>query len=86
MRNYFGEKIAMYFSFLSVYTISLIPCALIGFPVFIIQLFLGRSLALSIINCVFAASLIFWMALLYEEWKRTEIHNAIKWGQTDFEE
>jgi anoctamin-10 len=37
IRDYFGEKIAMYFSFLSYYTFYLIFPGVLGIPVFICQ-------------------------------------------------
>ncbi len=80
IRNYFGEKIAMYFSFLSLYTIYLIPISLLGIPIFFLQLFLNRSVALSVTNGIFGCSMVLWMAILYEGWKRKEIYNAIVWG------
>ena len=37
IRNYFGEKVALYFSFLSFYTIMLIIPSIIAIPVYAIQ-------------------------------------------------
>jgi len=39
IRNYFGEKIAMYFSFLQVYTWFLLAPAIAGIPIFFVQIF-----------------------------------------------
>lgn len=85
IRDYFGEKIAMYFSFLSYYTFYLIFPGVLGIPVFICQ-FWPRATWNQTINAVYACFMVIWMIMLFEGWKRKEIFNAINWGQTDFEE
>lgn len=79
IREYFGEKIAMYFAFLSFYTIFLIAPALIGIPVFFIQLFAGRD-ATVWSNVVFSFVMIIWTTLLAEFWGRRETWFAVLWG------
>ena len=84
--NYYGEKIAMYFSFLSYYTIMLIIPTVVGIPCFIIQLIDNWGYFYSIPTIIYTLILVLWMTVLYEYWKRKEILNSILWGQTDFEE
>jgi len=69
IREYFGEKIAMYFAFLSFYTIFLIFPALVGIPVFFIQIFAPEAV-LNWTNVIWGFVLIIWTTLLAEFWGR----------------
>ena len=87
IRNYFGEKIALYFAFLTFYNIMLIFPSIICVPVFVIQAIYtdGETIA-DVANVVFTIMMVIWSALFYELWKRKETTYSIEWGQTDFEE
>ncbi|ESO86525.1 hypothetical protein LOTGIDRAFT_220570 [Lottia gigantea] len=85
IRNYFGEKIAVYFAFLGVYTIALIPPALIG----IIYLITAWKSVYR--EAIFAIFNLIWSTLLLEGWKRYCSEISFKWGTlenvgTSFEE
>jgi anoctamin-10 len=87
IRNYFGEKIGMYFAYLSYWTIFLIFPSIIGIPAFIMQvIFDGNEEEADASNAFFAGFVIIWSALFYEAWKRREVRFAVIWGQIDFEE
>ena len=86
IRNYFGSKIAMYFSFLEHLSLWLILPALAGIPVFILQFFYDDGLGWKIYQIIFAVIMILWSMALFETWKRKELKLAVKWGQTDFYE
>jgi hypothetical protein len=87
IREYFGEKIAMYFAFLSFYTIMLIIPSIIGIPIFIVQFFgfIPRTVEIWC-SVAFGFVMIIWTTLLAELWGRRETWFAVVWGQTDFEE
>ena len=70
VRDYFGEKVAMYFSFLSFYSIWLIIPAACGIPLFFIQLAFEGFWVLAISNSLFGFLMVVWCALFYEAWKR----------------
>lgn len=70
IKNYYGEKIGMFFSFISFYTLALIIPTVIGTPIFILQLIDGKTGWLySISTIVYTASMIIWSTLFYELWK-----------------
>ena len=81
IRNYFGEKIAFYFEFLSFYTIMLIFPSVLGIPVFIIQLiFEPGDDVYKWTLFVFGVLFILWMCVFYELWGRKEVYLSILWG------
>ena len=85
LRNYFGEKIAMYFNFLSFYTLYLLPLAFLGV---IAQIVIDYA-SLMVSNgmkMAFSFLIIIWSTIFIEFWKRKESLFAVQYGQTDAEE
>lgn len=85
LRNYFGEKIAMYFNFLSFYTLYLWPMGILGI---IAQIVIDKSSNLMIQNgmkMAFSFLIIIWSTIFIELWKRKESLFAVQFGQTDTE-
>ncbi|CAL1532334.1 unnamed protein product [Lymnaea stagnalis] len=74
IQEYFGVKIALYFSFLGVYTISLIPPALIG----IIYFFFPWHSVYK--EATFAVFNLIWTTVFLEGWKRYCNSLCYKWG------
>lgn len=87
IRKYFGEKIALYFAFLSMYCNSMKIPGYIGFIVYVIQRVTepdnSITQALNGFYCLFMSG---WATVFLELWKREESSLGVKWGQTDFEE
>ena len=86
IRNYYGEKIALYFEFLRYYQCSLLFPAIIGLVVFIVQRVLdqnsGPVLALNVLYSIFMS---IWATVFLEGWRRKESSLSILWGTTKFE-
>ncbi|XP_055891535.1 anoctamin-10-like isoform X2 [Biomphalaria glabrata] len=74
IQEYFGVKIALYFSFLGMYTISLIPPALIG----IIYFFFPWQSVYK--EATFALFNVIWSTVFLEGWKRYCNSLCFKWG------
>ena len=75
IQHYFGETVAMYFSFLGFYTMALIPPALIG----LLSAFydsVNTYIFFSIFNLV-------WATVFLEAWKRNCSALAYSWGTID---
>jgi hypothetical protein len=93
IRDYFGEKIALYFEFLGHYTTWLIPNAIFGVIVMadiLIETALYGSLANALgagaivpFYCIFVS---FWSQFMLEFWKRKEATKAMEWGMSNFED
>jgi hypothetical protein len=93
IREYFGEKIGVYFEFLGFYTTWLIPLTIAGVCCFIEILVrlgvdndYGDAIATGYSVPMFALFTSIWSQLFLEYWKRTEVTKAMEWGQTEFEE
>ena len=87
LRDYFGEKIAMYFAFLSFYTVLLLFPSIIGIAVFVIQVIYTKGeTQVIVLNTVFSVMMVVWSSYFISIWKRSEKRYAIEWGQVDFEE
>jgi len=82
IRNYFGENVALYFSFLSFYSACLIPTAIIGVIVFAPQMLAGNKL--TVLNYLFGAVMIIWSTVFLEMWKRETAKLRAYWGMSNF--
>lgn len=83
LKEYFGEKIALYTVFIGHYSLWLIAPSIIGF---VFQLVVWATLDFSSPILPFYSVLIcVWSICMLEYWKRTESYTALTWGMTDFE-
>lgn len=78
IRNYFGENIALYFSFTSFYTAFLIPITLIG----VVQLVADKVLGIDVLysNLFFATLNLVGVTVFLEFWKRRSNGHCYTWG------
>lgn len=84
IKDYYGEKIGLYFLFIGHYTTWLIPAGLVGIAAFADVAAKGFDPNAGSIPyyCVFMA---IWATLFLEYWKRKQVKYAMYWGMTDFE-
>lgn len=74
IRNYFGEKLGIYFAFLGFYTKALIPPALIGLIYFLTSWENINK------HTFFAGFNLIWVTVFLEAWKRYSNELAYNWG------
>lgn len=74
IQKYFGEKITLYFAFLGLYTVSLIPPAVIGIIYFVTS---WRSVYR---EAIFAIFNLIWSTIFLETWKRYCVELTYSWG------
>jgi len=88
LRNYFGEAVGLYFTFLSHYTVFLLPAAILGFIFYIPQIVntVQNSGSFSPANFIMGILMVIWGILLLESWKRIEASMGAYWGSTNFED
>ena len=85
IKNYFGSKIALYFAFTSFLSIALIPVAVFGLPLFIVQRALDYDdTALIVLNAIFCVMVPMWATVMMEYWRRRESRLAFTWGTVDY--
>jgi hypothetical protein len=85
IKDYYGEKIGLYFLWLSHYTSWLLVAAIVGFFCWI-NVAVNDNNPNAVIMPYFATFIAFWSTLFLEFWKRKEASHAMKWGMTGFEE
>lgn len=93
IRDYFGEKIALYFEFLGHYTSWLMPNAICGLIV-MVDILVETAMYGSLANALGAGVLVpfycifvsFWSQFMLEFWKRKESTKAMEWGMSNFED
>ena len=83
IKNYFGEKIGLYFKFLGHYTNWLLIPGLIGLALQLIVVVTGDFSHPTVPFFSFFIAL--WGVLMLEYWKRKEQYTALAWGMTNFE-
>lgn len=84
IREYFGEKYALYFLFYGHYSQWLLLPALIGFPCQIAVWVMGDYSAPFLPYYAYFIAL--WGVVMLEYWKRKEKTKAMEWGTIDFED
>eukprot|EP00607_Mallomonas_marina_P000509 CAMPEP_0182439720 /NCGR_PEP_ID=MMETSP1167-20130531/86605_1 /TAXON_ID=2988 /ORGANISM="Mallomonas Sp, Strain CCMP3275" /LENGTH=796 /DNA_ID=CAMNT_0024633477 /DNA_START=52 /DNA_END=2440 /DNA_ORIENTATION=+ len=80
IKDYFGEKVGMYFLYLDHYFRSMLLPSILGFTVFILDGFLGSNA-----YSYFALLMIIWGFTYTELWKRAQVKHAMTWGVYGFE-
>lgn len=83
IKNYFGEKIGLYFAFLSHYVSMLLFPAVIGIVVFLIQQNDPRGFRY--INVIYTCSMIIWNTLFLSSWKQKQATLSMEWGVTGYQ-
>jgi hypothetical protein len=98
IRNYFGEKVAFYYEFLSFYTMYLFILGIFGIITYIIQnqdglesksieffhdLGFTKSRLVIAFNTLYSFIVIIWSSVFLEHWKRREARLATEWGQKE---
>ncbi len=84
VKDYFGEKIGLYFLWLGHYTTWLISAAVVGFLSWIWVAADENDPSAPVIP-YFAAFIAVWSTLFLEFWKRKQSYAAMKWGTVGFE-
>ena len=94
IREYYGERIALYFAFLDHYKGSLMAISIIGVVVQFWQVAeryipgltsAETGIPVDIASLMFSAVIAVWGTLFLEFWKRKEATLTTQWGMTDFE-
>ena len=80
IRNYYGEKIALYFTYLGHYTKYLSYMVLISLFIGVLQFAQISENVDSISGIIFGFCNVLWINLMINEWFRTEKYYAAKFG------
>ncbi len=89
IRDYFGEKIAMYYSWLGFYTVFMIVPALIGVGMIVVYATRGFVDTVDHIDwflCGFTITIVVWSSMYKVSWDREVECIQIKWGLKGYEE
>lgn len=87
IRNYFGEKIGLYFAFINYFGKILCIPSFTGIVVFVLQrIYDPEDNIIIIANVLYCIYVSVWATVFIEFWKRKENCLAIKWGQTGYED
>jgi hypothetical protein len=84
IRDYFGEKIGLYFAFLGFYAYSLLFPGLAGL-LWTVAMQHGNKSNKDALLAIFAVFLVMWSALFNKFWYQEEKVVALRWGMVDFE-
>lgn len=85
IRNYFGERIGLYFAFQSHYTSWLIFAAAVG-CLFWIGVALYNNDPSAPDMPYYGGIMALWATFMLEFWKRKEVRYSLRWGTSKFEE
>jgi len=79
VRDYFGEKIAIYFSFVGCYTCSMYPLAFIGLAIYCVEFALSQKQK-DRSSIIFASMLMFWVIYFQYYWDSYRALLVHDWG------
>ncbi|CAM9243719.1 unnamed protein product [Hapterophycus canaliculatus] len=85
IKNYFGEKIGLYFLWLGHYTTWLIPASIVGVLAWGHVAMSGND-PNALGSALFSIFIGLWTTLFTEFWKRKQARCAMRWGMSGFEE
>lgn len=85
VKDYFGEKIGLFFLWLGHYTTWLMPVAVVGIFAWVNVAANGNDPDAQIMP-YFATFMAIWSTLFLEYWKRKEKLTAMKWGTVGYED
>lgn len=84
-KNYFGERIGLFFVFLGHQTSWLIPLAVVGLGCWI-NVAVYNNDPNAVIMPYFAAFVSLWTTFFLSSYRRKEVSTALRWGMVGFEE
>ena len=85
VKDYFGEKIGIYFQWLGHYTSWLILAAIMGMVAYV-NVQMDDNDPNAVTMPYFACAMALWATLYLESWKRTQKDTAMKWGMIGLEQ
>ena len=85
IKDYFGERIGLYFSWLGHYTSWLVVAVVLGIIAWA-NVQANASDPNAVIMPYFAGAMAVWATLYLESWKRHQVMLELKWGTSDVEE
>ncbi|KAK7235822.1 intracellular chloride channel [Aureococcus anophagefferens] len=83
IKDYYGEKVGLYFVFLGHYTTAVIIAAVVGFAFYIVTIVQDPNSPAIPGFCVFMS---LWATFFIEFWKRKQSRYAMMWGMVGIEE
>jgi len=83
-KDYFGERIGLYFSWLGTYTSWLIVASIAGGAAWAYMQTEGNN-PNSVVMPYFAGFMAIWGTLFLENWKRKEVQLAMEWGMDGYQ-
>ena len=78
VRDYFGERISLYFTYLGHYTELLMPMAFLGAITFCIKCW--QATPESLLQPYFTCIMVLWTSIFLETWKGKQATKALQWG------
>ena len=83
IKNYFGEKVGLYYRFLAHYTEWLVPASAIGLVVQVVVA--GMQDFSCPLVPFYSLFVVIWAVTMTEQWIRVEKMSAMRWGMVGFE-
>lgn len=84
IRDYMGEKVALYYVFVGHYSMWLVVPALLGLAFELLVWGTGPNFSHPVLP-FYGLAITVWAIAMLEYWKRTQATTAMRWGMLDFE-